>query len=125
MMTGQPYKSPEAAPAAEETAATTKTEGTPSTTVHSAVRGVTALSARLRRQRLANQVYKDAWTATDPTLEASISPDELAVVVAAAGLAVDGADLAELVESSSGGITCKCTRAGPKEDAVGESVCPY
>lgn len=110
MMTGQPYKSPEAAPAAEEEDNNNKAEeGTPTTSPASlplppppsspptstststslsaaAVRGVSTMSARLQRQRLANQAYKDAWAAADPTLRALITPAELAGVAAAAGL---------------------------------------
>ncbi|KAF3765184.1 EF-hand [Cryphonectria parasitica EP155] len=115
MMTGQPYKSPEPAAAAVTTTTTeeeTKTEGTPPGTTAAlksptsagagAVRGLSTMSARLQRQRLANQVYKDAWAATDPTLKASLSRDELAAVAARAGLSVTGADLEELVDPAEG-----------------------
>ncbi|KAJ4403855.1 hypothetical protein N0V82_010589 [Gnomoniopsis sp. IMI 355080] len=116
MMTGQPYKSP---PAADAAAATTTTkasdeEGMPSTsslltspttTAAGAMRGVTTISAKLKRQRLANQVYKDAWLATEPTLTGSITPDELLskVVPAVPGLVVEEADVAALVDPEDAG----------------------
>lgn len=130
MMTGQPYKSPET-PAAGDASATTGTttttkasdEGMPSpltsptsptsptTTAAGALRGVTTISAKLKRQRLANQVYKDAWMATEPTLTGSITPSELLgkVVPAVPGLVVEEADVAALVdpEDAGKGITCE------------------
>lgn len=100
MMTGQPYKSP--APAAT-------TEGTPSTTTTSAaaIRGLSTMTARLQRQRNANQVYKDAWTALDPSLEAVLSLAQLAQVVERVpGLGVTEADLEELVGEEEG-VKCE------------------
>lgn len=120
MMTGQPYKSPEAAaaPAAAEKAQTT--DGTQTTTTvpvsssAAAVRGVSTVSARLQRQRLANQLYKDAWTAIDPSLKGSITPRELLDKVAPlAGLEgnITDADLEDMMGGPSADgeakITCK------------------
>lgn len=124
MMTGQPYKSPPEP--ATETAATTKSEegrattttttitpplSSPIAAASAAFRGVSTLSAKLQRQRLANQVYKDAWLATEPTLKGSITPAELlgTVVPAVPGLVVAEADLGGLVdpEDAGRGITCK------------------
>lgn len=131
MMTGQPYKSP--APAADTTTnQASDVEGmhndkvttdentmplspttTPSLTspTAAAFRGVSTISAKLKRQRLANQVYKDAWLATKPTLTESITPSELLWKVAPAvpGLVVEEADVAALVDSEDAakGITCK------------------
>ncbi|KUI60823.1 Calmodulin [Cytospora mali] len=87
MMTGQPYKSPE--PAAATTGEKkTEIDGTLNITVSSAaaVRGVSAVSAKLQRQRLANQIYKDAWMEIDPSLKGSITPTELKQVAAKTGL---------------------------------------
>lgn len=111
MMTGQPYKSPEAAgPAAGESGEQVQTDGMPSTSV-AAVRGVSTVSARLHRQRLANQVFKDAWMVIDPTLKGSITAGELLDKVAPrAGLDMTDADLQEMVDPSAnqdGRITCE------------------
>lgn len=114
MMTGQPYKSPETvAPAAGENGQAQQTDGMPSTVSSSAaaVRGVSTVSARLQRQRLANQLYKDAWMTIDPTLKGSITPAELLDKVAPlAGLDITDADLQEMVDPSVNGdgrITCE------------------
>lgn len=117
MMTGQPYKSPEQpAPAATTTGETKSDEGTPISTSQvsgsvGALRGVSTISAKLKRQRQANQVYKDAWMATEPTLKGSITPSELLWKVAPAvpGLVVNEEDVAELVdpEDTGRGITCE------------------
>lgn len=112
MMTGQPYKSPEV-PAAASPAE--KTDGTqPAVAANAnaaaAVRGVSTVSARLQRQRLANQLCKDAWTASDPTLKGTLTPRELLdKVCPLAGLTdVTEADLEELHGvGDEGGITCK------------------
>lgn len=118
MMTGQPYKSPETAAAKEEeeeeeasvaaptttseegnhTPTTTTSPASPSSTFSAAVRGVSTISARLQRQRLANQVYKDAWATIDPTLEGSITPGEVARVAAAVGLELTAEDVQELID---------------------------
>lgn len=124
MMTGQPYKSPAAA---EDTSAQASDEGmkndcsdatlplSPTSLTSptaAALRGVSTISAKLKRQRLANQVYKDAWLATEPTLTGSITPSDLLWKVAPAvpGLVVEEADVAALVdpEDASKGITCEC-----------------
>lgn len=124
MMTGQPYKSPEAPAATATTAAGTQEasaaeEGMPSPPLTSpgisatgaALRGVSTFSAKLQRQRLANQVYKDAWRASEPTLTGSITPAELLgkVVPAVPGLVVEEGDVAALVdpEDAAGGISCE------------------
>lgn len=116
MMTGIPYKSPDqpgSTAAAEETKSD---EGTPSTTPAlassaGALRGVSTVSAKLKQQRLANQVYKDAWLATEPTLKGSITSSELLWKVAPAvpGLVINEEDIAELVdpEDEGRGITCE------------------
>lgn len=94
MMTGQPYKSPE-----------TKAECTHSA---AAVRGVSTLSARLQRQRLANQVFKDAWAAVDPTLKNLLALEQVRGVAEAAGLVVGEEELAELKgEGEEQMISCK------------------
>lgn len=103
MMTGQPYKSPEKVEGGDSS----KTEGTPSTSPASpsfsaAVRGVSTISARLQRQRLANQVYKDAWTASDPTFRGTVTPAELEKVAAAVGLELTAEDVQELIGPDAG-----------------------
>lgn len=121
MMTGQPYKSPEAAapaPAAageKETVDGTQTSATSLSDAAAAVRGVSTVSARLQRQRLANQLYKDAWTAIDPSLKGALTPDELRDKVAPlAGLepgSLSDVDLEEMMGGPAahgdGRITCK------------------
>lgn len=140
MMTGQPYKSPEAAaaappaaPAAQEDAAATDDDGTQTSTTTlgtrqepapalvspsaAAFRGVSTISARLRRQRLANQLYKDAWAAVDPSLGRALTPRELRDQVAPrAGLEagdLTDADLEAMMggplpaDGEEGTITCK------------------
>lgn len=122
MMTGQPYKSPAAA---VDTSAQASDEGmnndndamlplSPTSLTSptaAAFRGVSTISAKLKRQRLANQVYKDAWLATEPTLTGSITPSDLLWKVAPAvpGLVVEEADVAALVDpdDASKGITCE------------------
>lgn len=108
MMTGQPYKSPEAAPKAECNIAP------PSANSAAAVRGVSTLSARLQRQRLANQVFKDAWAAVDPTLKGVLGVEQVRGVAQAAGLAVADEEFGELKGEGQEGITCECT-----------FLCPY
>ncbi|ROV93864.1 hypothetical protein VMCG_08770 [Cytospora schulzeri] len=106
MMTGQPYKSPEPGAAAAAAAGEYKTEtdGTPSIAVSSAaaVRGVSTVSAKLQRQRLANQIFKDAWLEIDPTLKGSIPPTELKQIAAKTGLVVTDPDLEEMVDAANG-----------------------
>lgn len=108
MMTGQPYKSPEQ-PASAAAGETKSDEGTP--TVSSIARGVGTMSAKLKRQRLANQVFKDAWLATEPTLKGSITSSELLWKVAplVPGLLINEGDIADLVdlEDAAKGITCE------------------
>ncbi|ROV97168.1 hypothetical protein VPNG_08789 [Cytospora leucostoma] len=106
MMTGQPYKSPEpdtsvARPRDNEK----ETGGTPSEVVSSAaaVRGVSTVSAKLQRQRLANQIYKDAWIEIDPSLKGLITPTELKQVAAKAGLAVTDSEIEGMVYPANGG----------------------
>lgn len=107
MMTGQPYKSPEQ-PAAATAGETKSDEGTPNP--FQAIRGVSALSAKLKQQRVANQVFKDAWLAIEPTLKGSITPSELLWKVAPAvpGLVIGEEDIAELVDpdDAARGVTC-------------------
>lgn len=130
MMTGVPYKSPESAPKAEEIKVVAE-EGThplpsessnpASPTFGAAARGLSTLSARLHRQRLANQVYKDAWAAIDPSLKGSIAPDtraggDLAKVAATVGLdPLTDEDVRELVdpEDENGGVTCELSPTVP------------
>ncbi|KUI64238.1 Calmodulin [Cytospora mali] len=102
MMTGQPYKSPE--PAAATGEKKTETDGTLNITVSSAaaVRGVSTVSAKLQRQRLASQIYKDAWMEIDPSLKGSITPTELKQVAARAGLVVNDSDVEEMVDPTNG-----------------------
>lgn len=127
MMTGQPYKSPEQpaeAAAAGETTTKSDDDGTPSIAVENdndhvqpsssstaGAFGVSTISAKLKRQRLANQVYKDAWLATEPTLQGSITPSALLWKVAPAvpGLVVNEEDIAELVDPGDAErlITCE------------------
>lgn len=122
MMTGQPYKSPDAAtPAAAGEKETVTVDGTQTSAISlsdaaAAVRGVSTVSARLQRQRLANQLYKDAWTAIDPSLQAALTPEDLRDKVAPlAGLepgSLSDADLEEMmggpaVANGQGRITCK------------------
>lgn len=110
-MTGQPYKSPGTAVAAGENKA--ETEGTTSIAVSSAaaVRGVSTVSARLQRQRLANQIFKDAWLEIDPSLKGSITPAELKQVAAKTGLpTVTDSDIEDMVDPIAGegrNISCK------------------
>ncbi|ROV87270.1 hypothetical protein VSDG_09882 [Cytospora chrysosperma] len=103
MMTGQPYKSPEPAAAAvgEDK---TKTGGTPSIAVSSAaaIRGVSTVSAKLQRQRLANQIFKDAWMEIDPSLQGSITPTELKQIAAKTGLVVTESDVEEMHDPANG-----------------------
>lgn len=119
MMTGQPYKSPDAVAAPAAKAGTDGMPSTPTGTSSSAAafRGVSTVSARLQRQRLANQLYKDAWTAIDPTLKGFITPGELLdkVVPQVRGLDVTEADLQELVDPSveNGRITCEYQPRNP------------
>lgn len=110
MMTGQPYKSPEPAAAAGESAAA-GTDGTQASIVGSvaAFRGVSNVSALLKRQRETNKVFKDAWLEIDPTLKGSLSPGEVEQVAAKAGLAVTTDDVEGMVDPASGDgkITCE------------------
>lgn len=110
MMTGQPYKSPEPAAAAvgEDK---TKTGGTPSIAVSSAaaIRGVSTVSAKLQRQRLANQIFKDAWMEIDPSLQGSITPTELKQIAAKTGLVVTESDVEEMHDPANGaGVNISC-----------------
>lgn len=109
MMTGQPYKSPEPAAAAGESAA--GTDGTQASIVGSvaAFRGVSNVSALLKRQRETNKVFKDAWLEIDPTLKGSLSPGEVEQVAAKAGLAVTADDVEGMIDPANGQgkITCK------------------
>lgn len=110
MMTGQPYKSPEPAAAAGGNK-TTETDGTPSISVSSAaaVRGISTVSAKLKRQRLANQVYKDAWVAIDPSLKGLLTPAELKQLAAGIGLALTDSDVEEMVDPARGeGANISC-----------------
>lgn len=141
MMTGQPYKSPEAAAApaaaqeapAQAAAVATDDDGTQTSTTTlgtspepapaalvspsaAAFRGVSTVSARLRRQRLANQLYKDAWAAVDPSLGRALTPRELRDQVAPrAGLEagdLTDADLEAMMggppaDGEEGTIMCK------------------
>lgn len=105
MMTGQPYKSPKPA------AAAAGTDGTQASIVGSvaAFRGVSNVSALLKRQRETNKVFKDAWLKIDPTLKGSLSPGEVEQVATQAGLAVTADDVEGMVDPTSrqGTITCK------------------
>ena len=110
MMTGQPYKSPESAAAAGGDK--TETDGTPGLAVSSAaaVRGVSTVSAKLQRQRLANQVYKDAWMAIDPSLKGLLTPAELKQTAARAGLVVADSEVEEMADPAKGeeaSISCE------------------
>lgn len=112
MMTGQPYKSPgPAAAAAGPGKDKAQLGGPPSIAVSSAaaVRGVSTVSAKLQRQRLANQIYKDAWMEVDSSLKGSITPTELKQVAAKTGLAVTDNDLFEMVDPAHGeGVNISC-----------------
>ena len=113
MMTGQPFKSPEpAAAAAAAGGGKTETDGTPSIVVSSAaaVRGVSTVTAKLQRQRLANQIYKDTWKEIDPSLKGSITPTELKQVAARIGLVVTDSDVEEMVDpaNAEGLVSCEC-----------------
>lgn len=121
MMTGQPYKSPEAPKEEQEQTKQAEESGTltsPTSPTASlgaaAMRGVGTMSARLQRQRLANQVYKDAWAATDPSLERALSPAEVEAVAARLGLEVGEGDVEELLGRPDGGrdagVSCECLR---------------
>lgn len=116
MMTGQPYKSPEPAAAAGESPAA-GTDGTQASIVGSvaAFRGVSNVSALLKRQRETNKVFKDAWLETDPTLKGSLSPGEVEQVAAKAGLAVTADDVEGMIDPANGEgkITCEHPAAGP------------
>lgn len=105
MMTGQPYKSPEPAGAAAGT------DGTQASIVGSvaAFRGVSNVSALLKRQRETNKVFKGAWLKIDPTLKGSLSPSEVEQVATQAGLPVTAGDVEGMVDPTSGQgkITCK------------------
>lgn len=114
MMTGQPYKSPGTAAAAkkeEVTAEGTPNPASPTFVSSAAVRGVTTLSARLQRQRLANQIYKDAWIKIEPTLKGSITVGELEKIAAEIGLDVTEGDVEEMRVidplDGQGKITCE------------------
>ncbi|KAG8166717.1 hypothetical protein KVR01_002406 [Diaporthe batatas] len=98
MMTGQPYKSPEPA------AAAAGSDGTQASIVGSvaAFRGVSNVSALLKRQRETNKVFKDAWLKIDPTLKGSLSPGQVEQVAAQAGLAVTTDDVGGMVDPISG-----------------------
>lgn len=123
MMTGQPYKSPEPATGIASPRNNDKeTGGTPSEVVSSAaaVRGVSTVSAKLRRQRLANQIYKDAWMEIDPSLKGLITPTELKQVAAKTGLAVTDSEIEEMADPANGGevrIPCGCTRTTRRHQA--------
>lgn len=108
MMTGQPYKSPE--PAAN-TGESTGTEGTQASIVGSvaAFRGVSNVSALLKRQRETNKVFKDAWLEIDPTLKGSLSPGEIEQVATRAGLTVTADDVKGMIDPTNGEgkITCE------------------
>lgn len=111
MMTGQPYKSPEPAAAAGESAAA-GTDGTQASKIVDSVaafRGVSNVSALLKRQRETNKVFKDAWLEIDPTLKGSLSPGEVEQVAARAGLAVTAGDAEGMIDPASGEgkITCE------------------
>lgn len=110
MMTGQPYKSPEPAAAAGE-GTTTGTDGTQASIVGSvaAFRGVSNVSALLKRQRETNRVFKDAWLEIDPTLKGSITPGEMEQVATKAGLVVTAADVEGMIDPANGEgkITCE------------------
>lgn len=110
MMTGQPYKSPEPAAAAGESTAA-GTDGTQPSIVGSvaAFRGVSNVSALLKRQRETNKVFKDAWLEIDPTLKGSLSPGEVEQVAAKAGLAVTAEDVEGMIDPANGEgkITCE------------------
>lgn len=105
MMTGQPYKSPEPA------AATTGTDGTQASIVGSvaAFRGVSNVSALLKRQRETNRVFKDAWLEIDPSLKGSITPSDLEQVASKAGLVVTADDVEGMTDPANGEgkITCE------------------
>lgn len=108
MMTGQPYKSPEQA---ADTGASTGTEGTQASIVGSvaAFRGVSNVSALLKRQRETNKVFKDAWLEIDPTLKGSLSPGEIEQVATRAGLTVTADDVKGMIDPTNGEgkITCE------------------
>ncbi|KAL1849948.1 hypothetical protein Daus18300_013082 [Diaporthe australafricana] len=108
MMTGQPYKSPEPAAAAGES---TGTDGTQASIVGSvaAFRGVSNVSALLKRQRETNRVFKDAWLEIDPSLKGSITPSELEHVASKAGLVVTADDVQGMIDPANGEgkITCE------------------
>lgn len=114
MMTGQPYKSPEPAAAAGESAGT---DGTQASIVGSvaAFRGVSNVSALLKRQRETNKVFKDAWLEIDPTLKGSLSPGEVEQVAAKAGLAVTADDVEGMIDPANGQgkITCENSAISP------------
>ncbi|KAK7712105.1 hypothetical protein SLS63_012529 [Diaporthe eres] len=103
MMTGQPYKSPEPAAAAGESTAA-GTDGTQASIVGSvaAFRGVSNVSALLKRQRETNKVFKDAWLEIDPTLKGSLSPGEVEQVAAKAGLSVTAEDVEGMIDPADG-----------------------
>lgn len=111
MMTGQPYKSPETAAKKEDKAEGTPNPASPSFVSSAAVRGVSTISARLKRQRLANQVYKDAWMKIEPTLKGSITAGELEKIAAELGLEVTEGDVEEMQvidpSDGQGKITCE------------------
>lgn len=118
MMTGQPYKSPEPAAAAGEN--NTETDDTPRVAVSSAaaVRGVSTVSAKLQRQRLANQIFKDAWMEIDPSLKGLITPAEMKQVAAKTSLVVTDSDVEEMVDPASGeglNISCECPNTTRRE----------
>ena len=111
MMTGQPYKSPKPAAAAGESTAA-GTDGTQASKIVGSVaafRGVSNVSALLKRQRETNKVFKDAWLEIDPTLKGSLSPGEVEQVAAKAGLAVTAGDVEGMIDPADGEgkITCE------------------
>ena len=110
MMTGQPYKSPEPAAAAGESTEPAA-DGTQASIVGSvaAFRGVSNVSALLKRQRETNKIFKDAWLEIDPTLKGSLSPGEVEQVATQAGLTVTADDVEGMIDPTNGEgkITCE------------------
>ncbi|KAH8753829.1 hypothetical protein F5883DRAFT_189119 [Diaporthe sp. PMI_573] len=103
MMTGQPYKSPELAAAAGESTEPAA-DGTQASIVGSvaAFRGVSNVSALLKRQRETNKIFKDAWLEIDPTLKGSLSPGEVEQVATQAGLTVTADDVEGMIDPTNG-----------------------
>lgn len=78
--------------------------------VSAAVRGVSAVSAMLKRQKQASQVYKDAWLGFEPSLEGSITQSQLRQLIASLGLdPISDTDIEDIVDSvdGEGKITCE------------------